>query len=118
FTGLRDVSALAKRGAVLGRNAGGRDRLKRERDEDDRERAHVAQGKAAEGRLEFSRQRNDAMGVLLKKWEELTAAANKPEDSADRRLARRVSAWLNLNTLTMDEDYRAMVREIRTRPAQ
>ncbi len=114
FTGLREVSALAKRAAALGRDAGVRDALTRGRDQDDRERAIVAEVQAAEGRLEFSRQRNDAMVVLLRKWEELTTAANKPEDSAERRLARRVSAWLNLNTMTMDEDYRAMVREIRT----
>jgi len=81
-----------------------------------RESAIVADVQAAEGRLEFSRQRNAAMSVLLRKWEELTTAANKPEDSSERRLARRVSVWLNLNTMTMDEDYRAMVREIRSRP--
>ncbi|MGB7219026.1 MAG: hypothetical protein WBD07_09465, partial [Vicinamibacterales bacterium] len=114
FAGLRDVSALAKRAAVLGREPGVRDALTRDRDEDDREGAIVAEVHAAEGRLDFPRQRNEAMGVLLRKWQELVAAAGKSEDSAERRLARRVTAWLNLNTLTMDEDYRAMVREIRT----
>ena len=114
FAGLRDVSALAKRATALGRDPGVRDALKRDRDEDDREGAIVAEVQAAEGRLDFSRQRNAAMAVLLRKWQELVAAAGKSEDSAERRLARRVTAWLNLNTLTMDEDYRAMVREIRT----
>lgn len=114
FTGLRDVSALAKRAAALGRDPGVRDALARDRDQDDREGAIVAEVQAAEGRLDFPRQRNEAMGVLLRKWQELVAAAGTSEDSAERRLARRATAWLNLNTLTMDEDYRAMVREIRT----
>ena len=115
FQGLRDVSALAKRVAVLERDTEVQAALKRDRDEDEREAQIVASVLAEEDRLNFSRQRLDAMSVLLKKWRQFSEAANAPEDSADRRLARRVMAWLGLNTMTMDEEYRDLVREIRSR---
>jgi hypothetical protein len=54
------------------------------------------------------------MVFLVDKWDQLARAAGLPGDSADRRIARRAMAWLWLNTLTMDDEYREMVREIRS----
>jgi hypothetical protein len=107
------VSALTKRAAVLARDRSVRDALKQERDADDREAQLVAQIQALEGRLVSSGQRIDAMVQLSQKWQGLAAQANAPADSHDRQVARREMAWLALNTMTEDEEYRDMVRNIR-----
>jgi hypothetical protein len=114
FQGLRDVAALTARAAALARSAVVVDGLKRERDEDEKEDAIVTEVQAAEHRLESSTGRTAAMVFLVDKWDQLARAARLPGDSADRRIARRAMAWLWLNTLTMDDEYREMVREIRS----
>jgi len=116
FKGLRDTTALARRAATLARDPAVVGAIKRDRDEDDRENAIVTTVTAEEKNLDSPTRHTAAMVALSNKWEELSAAASAPEDSADRRIARRAMAWLAINTQTMDDEYVELVREIRNRP--
>jgi hypothetical protein len=115
FQGLRDVSLLATRAAALGRVPAVRAELEREREEDDREAAIAAAVQANERRLDGS-QRVAAMVALVDEWTRLSDEARQPGDSPERRMARRLMAWLSLNSVSMDDEYREMVREIRSNP--
>jgi poly(3-hydroxybutyrate) depolymerase len=115
FTGLRDVSEPAARAAALGRDKQVRDALKKERDEENRERRQTDELLAAENQLASSDGRPMALAHLHDRWKKLAAAANGPADSADRRIARRMLRGLSAGVAerVKDEEYRKMVEEFR-----
>jgi poly(3-hydroxybutyrate) depolymerase len=113
FKGLKDVSAQATRATALRRSRAVRDALQREKDEDAREQKLLADIWNAEGRLDAERQRRQALADLRRMWQRLSVQGNAAEDSAERRLARRVMSYLSGSAQTSDPEYRAIVREFR-----
>lgn len=114
FEGLKDVSAFKARAAALGRDKGVLDALKADRDDDTRERKVLASVWSAEERLDSPNLRESALIELRQKWQQLSAQANGAEDSAERRLARRVLSGLSAGgARTSDEEYQKIVREYR-----
>jgi predicted esterase len=113
FEGLKDVSALAVRVAELGRDRAIRAALKKDRDEDDREEATMRDIRTAEARLATSDERIDALAELRRRWRDLSVMARRPDDSADRRLARRVLTGLAAGAPASDADYQQIINEFR-----
>jgi hypothetical protein len=57
--------------------------------------------------------RQHALGDLRAQWKALAGRANAPQDSGDRRFARRVLSQLAASLTTTDPDYLAIVNEYR-----
>jgi hypothetical protein len=68
---------------------------------------------SAEGRLNIPQQRESALLDLRQKWQQLSTQAKGADDSAERRLARRVLNNLSVGASTTDEDYLKIIREYR-----
>jgi hypothetical protein len=66
-----------------------------------------------EGQLASSDDRTALLGDLRRRWQTVADAAKKPEDSAERRLARRVLSGLSANLRSTDPDYLKLVAEYR-----
>ena len=113
FDGLRDVSTVVARAAALGRNKTVRDALKKDRDEDNREMRILEDVKAAELHLANNNERTAALIDLRQRWKELSDKAKKPDDSPERRLARRVLAGLGAGVRTTDPEYLKIIAEYR-----
>lgn len=113
FKGLKDVSSLSARAAELGRDAGVRAALKRDRDEDDREQRMLDDVERAERRLTSLDERPAALVALRDHWKGLSQTAKKPEDSPERRLARRVLSALSIDVKTTDPEYLKIIAEYR-----
>ena len=114
FEGLKDTSELAARAAALGRDKHVRDALKKDRDEDSREQREYDEILAAEHQLS-SDERPAALAQLRERWKKLAATADLPEDSVDRRIARRVLRGLSMGAAdrVKDADYLKVVAEYR-----
>lgn len=115
FDGLKDVSAIAARAATLGKDKGVRDALKKDRDEDEREIRMLNDVRGAEDRLatDAADTRLETLQELRRRWKGLADQAKAPQDSLDRRLARRVLSSLSASVMSTDADYLAIVREFR-----
>jgi poly(3-hydroxybutyrate) depolymerase len=111
FEGMKDVSALARRAAELGRDKGIRVALEKERDEDRREELILRDVASVTARL-ASGDRLAALSQLRQKWIELSAQAKHPVDSIERQLARRVIGALSADGTT-DADYATIIAEYR-----
>jgi len=114
FGGLKDVSELAARAALLGRDKQVRDALKKDRDEENREQRQMDEILSMENRLS-SDDRHSILAQLRDRWKKLAAASNHPADSVDRRIARRILRGLSAGAAerSKDEDYRKIVEEFR-----
>jgi len=116
FDGLSDVSSFAVRADALGKTSAVHAALKRDRAEDDRE-ADVSQNAyAAQNRLSGD-DRFVALAELRETWKNLSKQANADNDSAERRIARRVLAGLAAGVLPQDPEYLAIVARYRWRPS-
>jgi predicted esterase len=115
FEGLRDVREQAARAAALGRDKKVKDALKQERREEDQEMRLVGDIMGAEARLASPTERMAAMQELRDRWKEMKSAANGASDSAERRIARRISRALlaSANDRTRDPEYRKLLTEQR-----
>jgi len=113
FGGVKDIATPAARLAELGRDRSIRAALKKDRDEDDREETTMREIRMAEARLAASDDRLDALAELRRRWRDLSAMAKRPDDSADRRLARRVLSGLTAGPPTSDADYQQIINEFR-----
>jgi predicted esterase len=115
FEGLEDVSGDAARAAALGRDKRVKDALKKDREEEEREGRQMSEIMAAEGRLASPADRSDALQELRDRWKRLNEAANGPNDTADRRIARRISRALmaSANERARDPEYRRLIEEQR-----
>jgi dienelactone hydrolase len=114
FQGLRDVSSFAARAAVLARDKDVRAALRKNRDEDDREMSVLVDVKSAESRLLIADARAGALLELRQIWKSLAQQAQRPADSVERRLARRVLAALSAGVTTTDAEYLRIINEYRT----
>jgi len=111
FQGLRDVSALAKRAADLGRDKGIRAALDAERDEDRREQNMLGDVTSIAARL-ASDDRLAALTQLRQKWQQLSAQAKNPTDSTERQMARRILSALSADGTT-DAEYMKIIAAYR-----
>lgn len=113
FEGLTDVRAVAARAAELGRDKAVRAALKQDEQEDDREERTLREVWTAEGRLETGEDRVNVLAELARRWKSLADTAKRPDDSAERRLARRVLSGLSANVRTKDADYLKIIAQYR-----
>jgi hypothetical protein len=113
FDGLKDVSALQARAAALGREKAVRDALKRDRDDDAREERWYEDMRTLETRLQADDDRPRVLMELRRRWKELADGTKSPEDTPDRRLARRVLASLSSGVTTTDAEYLKIISEYR-----
>jgi predicted esterase len=108
FTGRRDVSTASTRAAELGKRKSVKDALKHERDEEQREgrtmgeMATMAHNINEPGRLTELRDRL----VSLKKKAEI------PDDTTDRRIARRVLSGLRAQSIETEPAMRKLMDEV------
>jgi hypothetical protein len=115
FDGLRDVSVYAARAAVLGKSAAVRAAIKRDREEDEREVDMLRRVFTAQAEL-GTEDRAVAFAELSATWKDLSKKASAPDDSRDRRIARRVMGSVTASPLPADPEYRALVNRYRSRP--
>ncbi len=113
FQGLVDVAPYAARAAALGKEKAVKDALRKARDEDDREMRLLVDVKTAEARLAVDDERARALLELNRTWKMLSEGAQRPADSPERRLARRVLAALSAGLTTTDPDYLKIVSQYR-----
>jgi poly(3-hydroxybutyrate) depolymerase len=116
FAGLHDVSAFASRAAALAKDRGVRAALKRDRDEDAREISELTDERAMEAKLASDTLRQTALMQLNSFWKRLSDDAKKPDDTPDRRLARRVLSELSMEVAEGnggDPEYLKIVQEYR-----
>ena len=114
FEGLRDVSSAAAQAAALGRDKKVREALKKDSEEDDREQRMLEDVRTLENRLGSDDTRARALLDLRQRWRELSEAAKAPEESTERRLARRVLANLSASVSSTDPEYLGIIGEYRT----
>jgi pimeloyl-ACP methyl ester carboxylesterase len=115
FEELKDVAAISAQVAELGRDKRVRDALKKDRDEDAREQRMLNDIRTLEASLASEEARPDVLADLRSRWKDLSERAGKPEDSADRRLARRVLGALSASITTTDPAYLKIIGEYRIR---
>jgi dienelactone hydrolase len=113
FSGLRDVSALNAKAEALSRSKPVQAALKKDRDEDARELRMLDDIRSIEARLASDENRPQALLELRQRWKELSDRARKPDDSPDRRLARRVLTGLSASTTTKDPEYLQIISDYR-----
>ncbi|MBI2687858.1 MAG: hypothetical protein HYX27_16230 [Acidobacteria bacterium] len=106
FKGLRDVprDACHQEKAV-------KEARKKEQAEEDRERRMIGGILALEQQLNTAGQRSEAFARLTDQWKRMAASTNAGTDSADRRIARRVSRGLAMGAADRikDAEYRKVI---------
>ncbi len=112
FEGLKDVSAYAARADALKRERIVRDALRKDREEDAREERILEDIRSAEARL-ASDDKARTLLELRQRWKALSETAKMADDSAERRLARRLLAGLSGSVTTTDPDYLKIINEYR-----
>jgi poly(3-hydroxybutyrate) depolymerase len=113
FAGLKDVKAVADRADALARERAVRAALKQEDDEDAREERTLQEVWAAEAKLASVDEHFGALNELRRKWKQLSDASQRPDDSGERRIARRVLGGLSNGATTTDPDYLKIIAEYR-----
>jgi poly(3-hydroxybutyrate) depolymerase len=116
FEGLVDVSAIRGRAAELSRDKHVRDVLKKERQEEAREEREIAEIISLERQFATAAdERLQTLSMLRDRWKRMAQAANAPEDSAERRMARRMLRGLVMGASdrALDPAYRKIIDEYR-----
>ena len=113
FAGLEDVSRFAVRAAQLHTSRAVRDELKQEADLDIQEEQWGQVVRGEETLLGDPAQRETALKQLRGRWKKLSEMANLTDDTAERRMARRVLGGLSMGVTVQDPDYLAIIREYR-----
>ncbi len=90
FEGLKDVSQYATRAATLRRQKAVLEALKKERSEEQREERMITELATLENDLSDADKHGSSLSQLKKLLSNLSRQSNAPEDSTERRLARRV----------------------------
>ena len=98
---------------MLARDKSIRTALKKADDEDDREERTLHEVWKLEAQLASSDDHAALLADLRRRWQTVSEAAKKPEDSSERRLARRVLSGLNANLRSTDPDYLKIIAEYR-----
>lgn len=111
FRTLRDVKAFEARAAVLKKDKQVRAEIAALKKEEDSERRMLDEFLGLEQQLGKA----EVLGQLRERWKRAHAAATQPEDSANRRVARRVMRGLASGAMERgkDKDYVKIVEEFR-----
>jgi dienelactone hydrolase len=96
FEGLKDISQFTSRAASLARDKRVRDALKKERDEEAAEQRETQRLLTLEAQLKAVERRSETLGELRSEWKRLSAMANGPADTGERKMARRVVRGLTM----------------------
>ncbi|MEP6535606.1 MAG: hypothetical protein ABJF23_09835 [Bryobacteraceae bacterium] len=117
FDGLKDTGDLSSRAASLRRDKRVRDALKKDRAEEESEQRQTDEILGMERQLISSEEKQTVLSQLRVRWKHIAAAANAPEDSPERRTARRILRGLTMGAgeRVKDADYRALLAEFRVR---
>jgi len=117
FTGLEDVTRFSAKAKQLAADKRVRDELKKDVDLETKETATNQIILGEESLLTDSAHRAGALKQLRERWKALSEAAKVPEDTPERRMARRVLGGLSVRLseggMTQDPEYLAIVREYR-----
>jgi hypothetical protein len=115
FGGLRNVSELAAREAALRRNKAVKDALKKDRSEEQHEQSLLAELGGLDGGIGDPARRAESLPQMRDRLADLSRRAEAPNDSADRRLARRVlRGWLMGSAGRVeDPEYRKLLDKYR-----
>jgi dienelactone hydrolase len=114
FGGMKDVGKFAERAAALERQADVKDALKAERLDEERELRTTAEVYQLRDRM------NNAAGFpkLKERVMQLLAQSKSAEDSADRRIARRVLTGLSASSRSIhDPEFQELLNQIRPQGA-
>jgi predicted esterase len=113
FQGLRDTAQLSARAAALGRDKAVKDALKKDRLEEAQEQEETDRILDAEGRLRSAEQHSAALIELRERWKELSTRAKAETDTAERRIARRVTRGLSMGAAerVRDPQYRKILAD-------
>jgi len=117
FDGLRDGTAFAARAAELRRQKSIKDALKKDRAEEQREDRMVTELLDLELGLADPATRSNNLAQLRGRLASLTKQSNAAEDSADRRMARRVlrGTFARSRELMNDAEYQKLLGDMRAR---
>lgn len=115
FAGLKDTAEFAARAAAMRRDKKVRDAIKKDRDEEDRERRLLEELLEAEGRLGDVESRSMALNDLRDRWKRMAQQSDGAEDSAERRIARRLLRGFGAAATerVQDPEYRKIVEQYR-----
>ncbi len=115
FDGLRDVTEFVARAAAMEKQKGVKDGLKKERFLEWREEQLNSELEGLEHGLENRSKRVESLSELRNRFSELSRHAKAKDDSAERRLARRVIRGTIVRSYEQvkDEDYRKLLDELR-----
>jgi len=115
FEGLQDVSALKVRAAALRRQKATKDLLKKARASVEREEGILGELLSFEGGLGDPDRRAASLGLLRDRLTRLARQAQAPEDSPDRRMARRVLRGMMAGNFdrAKDPEYRKLLEDLR-----
>ncbi len=113
FSGLANVSVAETRIAALERNRDVVNALREDALSDNHETDVLLRIKGLEAQLADSREHAQALIELRAQWTSLSEAANSPEPSSSRQLARRVLGLLGSTVTTKDAGYLQIISEYR-----
>lgn len=115
FIDLLDTAAPATRAAALHRTKTVKDAQKKEQAEEFQERRLLGDLLDWERELAIPEQRSQALAKLSDQWRRMASQAAAGEDSAQRRIARRVSRGLAMGAAdrTRDPEYLALLAKYR-----
>ncbi len=114
FREFRDVAPLATRAAAMRKEKAVREAFKRQQAEEQGEQRKVNEILNLERQLEDRDARPQALGQLRSEWKRLGADAAAVSDSADRRIARRITRSLAMTAgeRTPDPEYRKIIADL------
>jgi pimeloyl-ACP methyl ester carboxylesterase len=104
FKDLHDVAAVTASAAALRRGKAVREMQKKEQAEEFQERRMLGDILECEQELNMAEKRSEAFGKLTDQWKRLDAQAKASDDSAARRIARRVSRGLAMGATDRTKD--------------
>lgn len=114
FAGVRDVAGIRSRVDALGADPAVVAALRKDLADDNHETDVLLGIKTLEAKLTTTvEERGDALVELRRQWRDLSEAAKAPEDTAERRLARRVIGLLGATVTTKDSDYLKIIGQYR-----
>lgn len=118
FKDLRDTTGIATRAATLRRTKPVKEALKKEQAEEFQERRLLGDILALELELNSPEQRGQAFAKLADQWKRMAADATAETDSAQRRIALRVSRGLAMGGAERTRDAEYLQLLARYRPAR
>ena len=115
FEGLRDVTTFAARSAEWERQKEVKAAFKKERSIEQREEQMIGELARLENGLGSQAKRTDTLVELRDRLSDLSRRANAKDDSAERRLARRVLRGTFVRSFEQikDPEYQKLLNEVR-----